>query len=447
MGKRGNVSPNPDMALPAVMPDEPARGSTMWKAVLVALLLGVLAGAVLHEYVPEQNRAAVADYLSIATDLFLRMIKMIIGPLVFASLVSGIAHMGDMNALGQTAMRTLVWFLGASIVSLGLGALLVNILEPGVGLGLAVPELSSTVERAEAPSVREFVIHLVPQSVFDALARNEILQIVVFSIVFGIGLAVAGPPAAPLVRGVEMLMTVMLHVTTFVMKAAPVAVFAAVANAILVNGLAILATLGAFVGSFYFALIILWTILLVAGFILVGSRLVQLVREMRSPFLIAFSAASSEAAFPQTLDGLTRFGVPRRIASFVLPLGYSFNLDGSMMYCTFAVIFIAQAYGIELSFFDQLTMLLLLLVTSKGMAAVPRASLVVIAATLAHFDLPEAGLLLIMAVDQFLDMGRSATNVIGNAVATVAVARWDDSYKKCAEAPAQTIDTFKRPSE
>jgi Na+/H+-dicarboxylate symporter len=290
---------------------------------------------------------------------------------------------------------------------------------------MALPAAGSVATSVAAPSAREFVTHLVPRSIFEALASNDIIQIVIFSGFVGLALATCGEVGRPLVRAAEGLMAVMLQITAYVMRAAPIAVFAAVASAILVNGLGVMVTLGAFVGGFYLSLAVLWFILLFAGFIILRSRVFLLIKELRNPILLAFSAASSEAAFPQTLASLTRFGIPPKITSFVLPLGYSFNLDGSMMYCTFAVLFIAQAYGIQLSAAQQLTMLLLLLVTSKGMAAVPRASLVVISATLSHFNIPEAGLLLILAVDHFLDMGRSGTNVIGNAIATAAVARWE----------------------
>lgn len=397
----------------------------MWKAVIVALLLGILSGGLAREFVASSYHHDIATVLQTTTDLFLRLIKMIVAPLVFASLVTGIAHMGDTRALGRIAVRTLGWFLGASVVSLAVGAVLVNLLQPGSGLSMALPATGSAAASAAAPTAREFVTHLVPRSIFEALSSNDIIQIVIFSGFIGLALATCGEVGRPLVRAAEGLMAVMLRVTSYVMRAAPIAVFAAVANTILVNGLGVMATLGAFVGGFYLSLAVLWLILLFAGFVLLRARVFLLIKELRNPILLAFSAASSEAAFPQTLASLTRFGIPPKITSFVLPLGYSFNLDGSMMYCTFAVVFIAQAYGIELSLGQQLTMLLLLLVTSKGMAAVPRASLVVISATLSHFEIPEAGLLLILAVDHFLDMGRSGTNVIGNAIATAAVARWE----------------------
>jgi Na+/H+-dicarboxylate symporter len=257
------------------------------------------------------------------------------------------------------------------------------------------------------------------------MSNNEILPIVIFSIFFGVALTSIGERGKPLVRGIEALVRVMLQLTNFVMRFAPFAVFTAVASALAERGPQIIMTLGKFVGSFYLGLAMLWAILIGACFVIVGPRTRHLVRYIRDPVVLAFSTASSEAAYPRTLEELERFGVAPRIASFVLPLGYSFNLDGSMMYMTFASIFIAQAYGIDLSISQEITMLLVLMITSKGMAGVPRASLVVIAATLSMFKIPEAGLLLILAVDHFLDMGRSATNVVGNAVASSVVARWE----------------------
>jgi Na+/H+-dicarboxylate symporter len=222
---------------------------------------------------------------------------------------------------------------------------------------------------------------------------------------------------------------VMLNVTNFVMRAAPIAVFAAMASAVTAKGLGILLTFGKFIGSFYLGLAVLWLVLLLAGALVLGGRIKDLIKAIREPILLAFSTASSEAAYPRTLEALEEFGVPPRIASFVLPLGYSFNLDGSMMYMTFATLFIAQLYGIDLSAGQQITMVLILMITSKGMAGVPRASLVVISAVMGQFGIPEAGLVLILAVDQFLDMGRSGTNVVGNAVATAVVAKWEGVLK------------------
>nr|WP_294846187.1 dicarboxylate/amino acid:cation symporter [uncultured Sphingomonas sp.] len=400
--------------------------------ILFALLLGVIAGWVINASIdngtPESAAQLknIAEYLGIITTLFLRLIKMIIAPLVFSTLVAGIAHMGDTAALGRVGMKSLVWFIGASLVSLVLGLVLVNTLKPGVGLDLVLPavDASSGVEKSGL-SLKEFVTHIVPSSAIDAMAKNEILQIVVFSLFFGVALTAIGEKGKPIVKGVESLVQVMLQVTDYVMRTAPIAVFAAVTAAIAEQGPEIIFTFGKFVGSFYLGLLILWCVLIGAAFLIVGPRTRHLVRYIRDPIVLAFSTASSEAAYPRTLEALDRFGVPPRIASFVLPLGYSFNLDGSMMYMTFATIFIAQAYGIELTLMQEITMLLVLMITSKGMAGVPRASLVVIAATMSLFNIPEAGLLLILAVDHFLDMGRSATNVVGNAVASVAVAKWE----------------------
>ena len=402
------------------------------KFILLALVLGVIAGwainAAIDDGTPESaaRLKSIAEYLSIVTALFLRLIKMIIAPLVFSTLVAGIAHMGDIAALGRVGVRSITWFILASLVSLTLGLLLVNLLQPGVGLNLALPAATaaSGVETS-AFNLKDFVTHLVPASIFDAMAKNEILPIVIFSLFFGVALTAVGERGKPIVHGVEALVKVMLQVTDYVMGFAPFAVFTAVTSALAESGPEIIATLGKFVGSFYLGLAILWLILIGAAFVIVGPRTRHLVRYIRDPIVLAFSTASSEAAYPRTLEALDRFGVPPRIASFVLPLGYSFNLDGSMMYMTFATIFIAQAYGIDLSIGQEITMLLVLMITSKGMAGVPRASLVVIAATMSMFNIPEAGLLLILAVDHFLDMGRSATNVVGNAVASSVVARWE----------------------
>jgi Na+/H+-dicarboxylate symporter len=421
--------------------------------IMVALVLGIIVGAVLHEIYDEATLKAIADGFSVVTKAFLRLIKMIIAPLVFATLVSGIGHMGDTAALGRIGVRTMLWFLAASVLSLALGILMVNFLQPGVGLGLPLPPVTADAGiKAAEFAWSKFILDLIPTSIFDAMANNTILQIVVFSLFTGVALTAIGEKGAPILRGVESLMHLMLQITGYVMLFAPFAVFAAVAAVVAVNGLEVLVTYVKFIGGFYLALAILWAILIGLAVIMLGTkRGLALPSYIRAPVLLAFSTASSEAAFPKTLEQLERFGVPNRIAGFVLPLGYSFNLDGSMMYCAFAVIFIAQAYGIDLTIAQEITMLLILLVTSKGMAAVPRASLVVIALTLTQFGIPEAGLLLILGVDQFLDMGRSATNVVGNAVATTVVAKWEGKLQEMQpadgprpEAPSGTIHDGRR---
>jgi len=393
--------------------------------VTAAMVLGVLLGLAANQWLTPAAAKDLASNLSIVTDLFLRLIKMIIAPLVFSTLVVGIAHMEDTAAIGRVGVKTLGWFVSAGVVSLSLGLFMVQLLRPGEGMALPHAALASGAVDAGGFTLKDFVTHLIPTSIADAMARNEILQIVVFSVFVGSAISALEDRAPVLLQAAEQLSAVMLKVTGYVMMFAPFAIFAALAATVSTQGFSVLISYAKFVGEFYLSLLLLWAILIGAASFAVGRRTLALVRTIQSPILLAFSTAASEAAYPLILDGLQKFGAPRRIVSFVLPLGYSFNLDGSMMYCTFATLFIAQAYAIHLSLAQQVTMLFLLMVTSKGMAGVPRASLVVIAATLPIFHLPEAGLLLILGVDHLLDMGRSATNVVGNSVAAVIVSRWE----------------------
>ena len=402
--------------------------------VVGSMILGVLVGWIVNVTLPAEGAAAVADNLTIIADVFLRLIKMIIAPLVFATLVAGIAHMEDAGAVGRIGVKTMGWFIGASIFSLTIGLIMVHILQPGSGLNLALPDAGTTGAAVDTAkfTLRDFITHLVPKSIVEAMANNEILQIVVFSVFVGTAVAAIDDKAPAVLALVEQVATIMLKVTGYVMKTAPLAIFAALAATIATQGIEVLWTYVKFIGGFYLSLSILWGLLITASVVIVGPRALKLIAAVRQPTLLAFSTASSEAAYPRTLDALQQWGVSRKVASFVLPLGYSFNLDGSMMYCTFATLFIAQVYGIEMSIAQQVTMLGLLMITSKGMAGVPRASLVVIAATLAYFNLPEAGLLLILTVDHILDMGRSATNVIGNTVASAVVAKWEGQIEEPA---------------
>jgi len=393
--------------------------------VSVAMILGVLTGLALNQWLTAAAAKDAAGELSIVTDLFLRLIRMIIAPLVFSTLVVGIAHMEDAASIGRVGIKTLGWFVGAGIVSLSLGLVLVQLFHPGTGMSLPHEAVSPGAVETGAFTLKDFIGHLVPTSIVDAMARNEILQIVVFSVFVGLAISALEGRAPMLLQAAEQLAAVMLKVTGYVMLAAPFAIFAALAATVATQGAGVLISYAKFVGEFYLALALLWALLVGAAALAVGRRTGALVRGLEAPMLVAFSTATSEASYPLILEALQRFGAPRRIVSFVLPLGYSFNLDGSMMYCTFATLFIAQAYAIQLSFAQQLTMLALLMVTSKGMAGVPRASLVVIAAALPYFHLPEAGLLLVLGVDHLLDMGRSATNVVGNSVAAVVVSRWE----------------------
>ncbi|AWN44364.1 dicarboxylate/amino acid:cation symporter [Methylobacterium durans] len=425
-------------------------GNRLTTLIFIGMVLGIGVGYACSIMWPDpQTAKEISGYIALISDVFLRLIKMIIAPLVFSTLVVGIAHMGDTASVGRVGAKALIWFLGASFCSLALGLILVNIMQPGHNLNLPLPDTGAgTGLKTASLSLKDFVTHLVPKSAVEAMAHNEILQIVVFSIFFGVALAALGEKGKLLAQGIEGLADVMLKVTGYVMLFAPVAVFAAIAATITTQGIGVLVTYGKFLVEFYLSLSVLWCLLIVAGFLLVGSgsiaRLLGLIRE---PFILAFSTASSEAAYPKTLNNLEQFGVPNRITSFVLPMGYSFNLDGSMMYCTFAVMFIAQAYGIPLTWGQQLTMLGLLMVTSKGMAGVPRASLVVISATLSQFNIPEAGLLLIIGIDQFLDMGRSATNVLGNSVATVAVAKWEGQLATTDQRLDRDVTPLPSPAE
>ena len=394
--------------------------------ILIGLALGIVAGYIVNTNVA--TPASYADTMSLITTLFLRLIKMIIAPLVFSTLVVGIARMGDAREVGRIGVKALGWFVIASVISLTLGLVLVNLFRPGDAFHAAnaMPAVGTASGIVTSGlTLKEFITHLVPTSIADGMAKNEILQIVIFSLFFGTAAAAVGERAKPLIEAIDGVAHIMLKVTGYVMNFAPYAVFAAVSGIVAKSGLGVLKTYGIFMGEFYFGIVLLWLVLTALGFLFLGPRVIRLLVELREPTLLAFSTASSEAAFPKTLEGLERFGVKNRIAAFVLPIGYSFNLDGSMMYCTFATVFIAQAYGIEMSLGSQITMMLVLMLTSKGMAGVPRASLVVIAATLAPFNIPEAGLLLLLGIDHFLDMARSATNVIGNGIATAVVAKWE----------------------
>jgi Na+/H+-dicarboxylate symporter len=421
-------------------------GKRLTLYIVIAMIAGILTGYVLNVSYPAANPTliAIADTLKLLPDVFLHLIKMIIAPLILATLVTGIASMGDSAALGRIGGRALAWFITASLISITLGLVLVNLFQPGVGLQFTAAAPVEALATGDF-TLRHFVLEVFPTSALDAMAKNNVLQILIFSLFAGVALAAIGEEGAPLVRGAEALATLMLTITDYVMRFAPFAVFGALASVIATRGVGIIVTYGVFVGEFYFGLLMLWVLLLGMGGIFLGSRVFLLARYIREPLLLAFSTASSESALPKLFEQLDRFGVPRRISGFVLPLGYSFNLDGSMMYTSFATLFIAQAYGIQLSVGQQVAMLLTLMITSKGIAGVPRASLVVIAATLTQFGLPVEGIALLLGVDTFLDMGRTATNVVGNAVATTVITKWEGMLQPPmdpdASAPLPPFDT------
>jgi Na+/H+-dicarboxylate symporter len=407
-------------------------------AILGAMVLGVVVGWAVHQYADARTAAAIADnFKLLSASIFLPLIKMVIAPLVISTLTVGIAHLGSGSALGRIGVRTMGWFITASLVSLTLGLIVVNILKPGVGFHPG--ETGGTLATASF-SLKEFLAHVFPTSVIDAMARNEMLQIVVFCLFLGVALQSLGEKSAKVTELLEQVAHVMLKVTGYVMMLAPLAVFGAMASSIATQGLGVIADYGRLVGSFFLTLFILWAVLIFAGFLVLGPRVFKLMATVREPALLAFSTASSEAAYPKLLEQLEKFGIANRVVSFVLPLGYSFNLDGSMMYCTFAAMFIAQANGLDIPLTQQIVLMALLFITSKGIAGVPRASLVVIAAALPTIGLPTEAIAAVFAVDAFMDMGRTVTNVIGNSVAAAVVAKWEGALgDSVADSPGRDI--------
>lgn len=371
------------------------------------------------------------EYFTILSEIFLRLIKMIVAPLVFTTLVVGVAKVGDIKAVGRIGGKTLLWFLSATLVSLVLGMVLVNVFQPGHEMHLMLPDshLESDIQR-KAISLKDFISHVFPKSFFESMANNEILQIVVFALFFGVATASIGEKGEVVIKAFDAIAHVILKITGYVMKLAPLAVFGAITAIVAKQGLGILSTYAIFISEFYLSLTLLWLAIIIVGFFVLRGRVFRLLTNIKDAILVAFGTSTSEAAYPRVLIELERFGCSNKIVSFVLPLGYSFNLDGSMMYMTFGSLFLAQAYNIHLSFAQQLIMLLTLMLTSKGMAGVPRASLVVIAGTIAMFNIPEAGLALLIGIDPLLDMGRSATNVLGNTMATAVVSKWEGELQE-----------------
>jgi Na+/H+-dicarboxylate symporter len=391
--------------------------------VVVAMLAGPLFGLALHRLLDPAGIAGATDILALITTGFLRLIKMIIAPLVFCTLSTGIARMEGVASIARVGARTIGWFLAATLLALAVGLAMVELFKPG--LGILPPASAAALPVAARFQMQDMLEHIIPSSIVQAMANNEILQVVVFSLLFGTAAAGLGAKVSACIEGIDQIGAVILRMTRYIMALAPLAIFAALASSVLTQGLSVLAAYAKFIAVFYLALLIWWALLAAGLYIGIGRRTGRLLRAVKTPLLLAFATASSEAAYPQTLQSLEDFGVSPRIASFVLPLGYSFNLQGSALYCSFGIMFIAQIYRIELSLPQQLTMLLILMVTSKGIAGVPRAALMVVAASLSYFGLPEQGLVFVVAVDHLLDMGRTATNVIGNAGAAALVARWE----------------------
>lgn len=366
-----------------------------------------------------------ADNITLLTDIFLRLIKMVIAPLVFSTLTVGIMRLGETSTIGRVGGKAMIWFISSSVLSILVGLFVVSLEQPGSGLNLTIPlEATDTGLAVGGMSLKGFLTHTIPTSIAEAMANNEILQIVVFSMFFGIGGASLGEKFnAPLVAALDVVSHIMLKVTGYVMYVAPLAIFAAISSVISTQGLGILLNYASFIGGYYMAILLTCLVLLAVGYVMLKKEVFRLVSMLKDPVLVAFTTSSSEAAYPKTLEQLTKFGCSPNIVSFVLPIGYSFNLVGSMVYCSFASMFIAQAYNIHLSFAEITVLMLTLMLASKGIAGVPRSALVVLAATIPSFNIPVAGILLLMGIDHFLDMGRSAINVLGNGIATAMLAQ------------------------
>jgi Na+/H+-dicarboxylate symporter len=404
------------------------KGNRLTIYIFLSMIVGGILGYLIHIQSSPEFIAKFSTNIKLLTNIFLRLVQMIIAPLVFSTLVVGIAKLGDLKTVGRIGGKAMIWFITASLISLLIGLFWVNLMEPGVGFPRPTDASAAqdVLTKTKSFSIVEFVNHVFPKSIFEALATNEILQIVIFSIFFGVAAAAIGDKAKPFIHALDIVAHIILKMVGYVMNFAPLGVFGAIAAVVAVYGVQdIIFVYLKYFGSFLLGIFSLWAIMFAVGYIILGKRLFELVKRILNPLFIAFSTTSSEAVFPKLVEELETFGCKNKIVSFILPLGYSFNLDGSMMYMTFASIFIAQVYNIPLSLGTELTMLLVLMLTSKGIAGVPRASLVVVTATCAMFDIPPEGIALILPIDHFCDMFRSMTNVIGNALATTAVSKWE----------------------
>ncbi len=407
------------------------RGPSNTTQILVGLVLGVLVGYLWPSSdVDGVHVAGFAEQVKPLADVFLRMIKMIIAPLLFSTLVVGIAGTGDMKTMGRIGLKAIIYFEVATTIALFLGLALVNIFKPGAGMALPLGADTKTAAAMVQSQQHawDILLHMFPTSVVDSMARGDILQVVIFSMFFGIALAAIGAKGQPVLDVLESTAQAMFKFTGYVMAFAPIGVFAAIAATVGSKGLGILLTLGKLVGLMYLGLAIFALIVLGSVSYLIRVPFLTFVKAIREPMLIAFTTASSEAALPKSLEIMERFGVPKSIVGFVLPTGYSFNLDGSTLYLSLCSVFVAQMAGVEMTLGQQLVMMLTLMLTSKGVAGVPRAALVVLAATLATFNLPLEGAAILLAIDQIMDMGRTAVNVMGNCIATAVVARWEGVF-------------------
>jgi Na+/H+-dicarboxylate symporter len=411
---------------------KPQRKNRLTLYILFAMFAGMGIGYVIHTQASASFIDAFAPKIKLLGNIFIRLVQMIIAPLVFSTLVVGIAKLGDLKAVGRVGGKAMLWFITASLVSLLLGMVLVNIFQPGHYIEMSQGDKAGVADlmaKTTEFSLQKFIEHVIPKSVVEAMATNEILQLVVFSVLFGVATASMGDHAKPLIKALDVVSHVVLKMVGYVMNVAPVGVFGALCSVVALRGLGIFQFYFIYFAYFLLGIALLWLILLTVGYLILGNRLITLFKRISSPLLIAFTTTSSEAVFPKLTEELVRFGCKDKIVSFILPLGYSFNLDGSMMYMTFASLAIAQAYNVPLDLGTQLTMLLVLMLTSKGIAGVPRASLVVVLATCSMFNIPAIGVALILPIDHFCDMFRTATNVVGNALATAVVSKWEGALE------------------
>ena len=395
--------------------------------IMLGLVLGLIIGYVISTF-DDATAARYAGFIRPFSQIFIRMIQMLIAPLLFGTLVAGIAGAGHFKDIGRMGLRAIIYFEIVTTVALFIGLFTVNILRPGDGMVLPAPSGPPPVA-AVAQTWDQILLHLVPTSVIQAMATGDILQIVVFSIFFAIGLGMVGEKARPMIEWCESLTEAMFKLTNIVMLYAPVGVGAAIAYTIAMSGLQVLQSLAYLIFTLYVALVVFYLVVLIPVMLMFRIPIVAFFKAIKEPALIAFSTTSSEAALPRAMECVEAFGVPRRIVSFILPLGYSFNLDGTTLYLSMASVFIAQAGGIELTVGQQITMMLTLMLTSKGVAGVPRAAMVILAATVASFNLPLEGVTLVLGVDALMDMGRTMTNVVGNCLASVVVAKWEGEFR------------------
>ena len=412
----------------AVSTEKKSNNNLLFYYILIALILGIIAGQSVHSFCSLKTITIVSENIKLLGTIFIRLIQMIVAPLVFCTIIVGISKMGDMKMVGRVGGKAMLWFISASLVSLMIGLIWINLLKPGTTSTLDLSNTASAsdlIANSHQLTLAEFVNHVIPKSLFEALANNEILQILVFAVIFGVALASFGEKGTSITKALDIVTHVILKIVSYIMWVAPVAVFGTITAAVSSHGLSVFKLYANFLAAFAIGMVSLWIVLVLVGYIILGNRVFALIKTIKSPLLIAFSTTSSEAVFPKLVDELEKFGCNPKIVSFILPLGYSFNLDGSMMYMTFASIFIAQLYGVEMSLSTQLIMLLVLMLTSKGIAGVPRASLIIIVATCSMFGIPPEGVALLIPIDHFCDMARSMTNVLGNALATTVVSKWE----------------------